>query len=601
MRFAVTALAALALALLGVAAAWSYRVPLLGWAATRLIERQGFGPVRLTVDTVDLHGLHMYDVLLRDRAVRISEVSASYDPLDLLRGGLRRVELAGLEVALVAGQDGIELGGIPLARTAASGGDSPLGGWRVDALALPRARISLEGVSGPVNATLSATLAVATHEIHSTDFVTTITAPLGGASRSVSITAQELAWQAEAAGITHVVIKRAAVMPEDLPWSAQGIDGDVVWHSDQSSAHLEIGQVLNRQRPMLIAPFSLAADASLAGQLLEVTAGATFGGKTAAKLEAKVRHDRPSGSGSASIVVGPVLFQRGSLQPADFFPALGDIVKDVDGAIAVEGTALWSGDSFSPDFRLRLKDLAFAGSAGQFGSVKGEIRFTKLWPPVTAPGQTLAGTIEAAGLPPAAFHLKGQLTARTAVKIEQAVVDVAGGEIAATPFTIDPAARQLDTALTIDHVELSEITKLLNLQGLSGTGRLSGQIPLQVKDDTIVISAGRLAAQGPGLMRYKPDKLPDEIASAGKSVELMLEALTDFHYETLALEIEKRATGEGTILLHLKGNNPAVMAGRPFVFNIGLESNFDRLADYALLALSSAQNVLRRAAGRTGP
>jgi hypothetical protein len=81
----------------------------------------------------------------------------------------------------------------------------------------------------------------------------------------------------------------------------------------------------------------------------------------------------------------------------------------------------------------------------------------------------------------------------------------------------------------------------------------------------------------------------------------MLEALTDFHYETLALEIEKRATGEGTILLHLKGNNPAVMAGRPFVFNIGLESNFDRLADYALLALSSAQNVLRRAAGRTGP
>jgi dicarboxylate transporter DctA-like protein len=601
MRFVVIALAALALALLGAATGWSYRVPLLGWAATRLIERQGFGPARLTVDAVDLHGLHMHDVLLRNGAVRISEVSASYDPLDLLRAGLRQVELTDLEVALVAGRDGIELGGIPLVRTAASGGDSPLSGWRVDALALPRARISLEGASGPVNATFSATLAVARLEIHSTDFLATITGPVGGASRSASITAQELAWQAETAGITRVVIKRAAVMSEDLPWSAQAIDGDVVWHSDRSSVHLEIGQVLNRQQPMLIAPFSLAADASLAAQLLEVTAGATFGGKAAAKLEAKVRHDRPSGSGSASIVLGPVLFQQGSLQPADLFPAFGDMVKDVDGTVAIEGSVRWSGDSLSPDFRLQFKDLAFAGSAAQFRGVKGEIRFTKLWPLATAPSQTLAGTIEAAGLPPAAFRLKGQLTARTAVKLEQAVVDVAGGQIMATPFTIDPAARQLDTALTIDRVDLSEITKLLGLQGLSGTGQLSGQIPLRVKNDTIVISAGKLAAQGPGLMRYKPDKLPDEIAGAGKSVELMLEALTDFHYETLALEIEKRATGEGTILLHLNGNNPAVMAGRPFAFNIGLESNFDRLADYALLALSSAQDVLRRAAGRTGP
>lgn len=595
------ALAALALSLLVAAATWSYRAPLLGWAATWFIERQGFGPVRLTVDAVDLHGLHAHDVLLRDGAVRISEVSASYDPLDLLRARVRRVELAGLEVALVEGQDGIELGGIPLGTAAANGGGSPWSGWRIDALALPRARISLESVSGPVNTILSATLVVAGHDIHSTAFSATITAPLGGASLTASITAQELAWQAEAAGTTRVVITRAAVMPEDLPWSAQAIDGQVVWHSDRSSAHLEIGQVLNRRQPMLMAPFSLAADASSAGPLLAATAGATFGGTAAVRLEVKARHDRSSGGGSASIVLGPVLFQRGSLQPADLFPALGDMVEDVDGTISVEGSMRWSGDGLSPDFRLRLKDLAFAGSIAQFRAVKGEIRFTRLWPPATAPGQTLAGTIEAAGLPPATFRLKGQLTARSAIKLEQAVVDVAGGEIAATPFTIDPAARQFDTALRIDHVDLSEITKLLSLAGLGGTGQLDGQLPLQVENGTIVIRGGKLAARGPGLLRYKPDKLPQEITGAGEPVELMLEALADFHYETLALELEKRATGEGTILLHLKGNNPSVLAGRPFAFNIRLESNFDRLVDYALLALSSAQDVLRRAAGRTGP
>ena len=142
-------------------------------------------------------------------------------------------------------------------------------------------------------------------------------------------------------------------------------------------------------------------------------------------------------------------------------------------------------------------------------------------------------------------------------------------------------------------------TKLLNLDGLSGTGQLDGQIPLQIENGTIAISEGRLAARAPGLVRYKPDKLPPEIAGAGKQVELMLEALADFHYRTLALELEKHPTGEGTILLHLNGNNPAVLDGRPFVLNIRIESNFDRLAAYALLALSSTQDLLRRAARRT--
>jgi hypothetical protein len=598
----VIALAVLALPLLVAAVAWSYRVPLAGPAATWLMARQGFGPVRLTVDAVDLHGLHAHDVLLLRGAVRIGAVSASYDPLDLLRARIGRVELAGVEIALVAGPDGVALGGIPLGGAAAEkGGRLPFGGWQIDALALPEARISLDGASGPAHAMLSTTLVVGQQEIHAGAFSATVSANLAGASRAAAITAQDLALRAEADGTMRLAITAAAVAPKDLPWSAQAIDGDMVWRSDRSSAHFTIGRVLNRGQPMLIAPFSLAADASLAGPLLEATLGATFERKPGARLGARARHDRSSNSGSAIIALGPVLFQPGSLQPNDLFPALGTMVEDVDGKIAADGVVRWRGDGLSPDLKLQLKGLAFATSAAQFRGVNGEINFNKLWPPATAPGQTLAGTVEAAGLPPAAFRLKGQLTAKTALKLDEALVDVAGGEIAAMPFTIDPAARRIDTALRIDHVDLSEITKLLSLDGLSGTGQVDGQIPLKVENGAITISGGKLAARAPGLLRYKPDKLPQEIAGAGAQVALMLEALSDFHYETLALELEKGASGEGTIQLHLNGNNPAVLAGRAFVLNIRIESNFDRLAAYALLALSSAQDMLRQAARRTGP
>jgi len=55
------------------------------------------------------------------------------------------------------------------------------------------------------------------------------------------------------------------------------------------------------------------------------------------------------------------------------------------------------------------------------------------------------------------------------------------------------------------------------------------------------------------------------------------------------------------VVLHLEGANPAVMSGQVFNFNISLESNFDRLADIAMLSLRSAEDLLRRAARRVAP
>jgi hypothetical protein len=42
------------------------------------------------------------------------------------------------------------------------------------------------------------------------------------------------------------------------------------------------------------------------------------------------------------------------------------------------------------------------------------------------------------------------------------------------------------------------------------------------------------------------------------------------------------------------------MSGQAFNFNIRIESNFDRLVEYAQLGLKSTQELLRQAAGRAG-
>jgi protein involved in polysaccharide export with SLBB domain len=122
-----------------------------------------------------------------------------------------------------------------------------------------------------------------------------------------------------------------------------------------------------------------------------------------------------------------------------------------------------------------------------------------------------------------------------------------------------------------------------------------------LKNGKIEIKDGRLSARQPGVLNYRPSKLPDALASAGGSVELALQALSDFHYDKLTLAIDKSSTGEGTVLLQLEGQNPAVMSGQVFHFNIRVDSNFDRLADIALASLRSAEELLRRATRRATP
>jgi hypothetical protein len=274
------------------------------------------------------------------------------------------------------------------------------------------------------------------------------------------------------------------------------------------------------------------------------------------------------------------------------------VAPEIDGSVGATGTLAWSARGITPDLTLHLKNVTLSLPGAELSALAGDITFSSLQPPATPPGQSLSATIQAPGLPPAAFTLKGQLLATAALKVEQATFSLAGGEFATTPFTLDPSAPAVDTTLQVDHVDLAEITRLISIDGLSGTGRLDGKIPLALHGGELAIAGGKLAAKEPGLINYRPSALPPEIAGAGSSVELTLQALSDFHYDTLSLDLDKSASGEGTVLLHIEGSNPAFMSGQVFHFNIRIDSNFDRLADLALLSLRSAEDLLRRAARR---
>jgi hypothetical protein len=457
------------------------------------------------------------------------------------------------------------------------------------------------GMSGPVSLAFSGAAAMTKGDIEATGISATVSAPVTGLGKPATLTIKKLTLQPAAPGGPRLALEDVTVTPKDLPWTVQGLAGEVLFQADKSSAKFTIAKLTNLQKPAMTQPLKLSGTAALTGSHLDFTLAGETLTKTAAKLQAKGKHELGNGSGSATVAVAPLAFKRGGLQPGDLFPILAGQVKDLDGTVGIAGTLRWTAKALTPDLTLTLKDVSLPTSSAQIQSINGAIKLSGFWPPVTPGGQSLTATITAPGLPPAKLSLTGQLAAKPSVKLDRIAVGIAGGEISATSFTLDPASPNIATTLKVDHVDLGEITKLIGLSGLNGSGQLDGQVPFTYKAGKVTIKAGKLAARGPGTLSYKPEKLPDQIAQAGDSVQLAMQALSDFQYDKLSLELDKSETGEGTVMLHLEGSNPAVLQGQVFNFNIRIDSNFDRLADIALLSLKSAEELLRRAATKASP
>lgn len=60
-------------------------------------------------------------------------------------------------------------------------------------------------------------------------------------------------------------------------------------------------------------------------------------------------------------------------------------------------------------------------------------------------------------------------------------------------------------------------------------------------------------------------------------MNLLLQALQNFHYSELSLHLDKSVTHDLVVKLSLLGNNPDVKDGRAFRLNINLETDIGKI------------------------
>ncbi len=159
------------------------------------------------------------------------------------------------------------------------------------------------------------------------------------------------------------------------------------------------------------------------------------------------------------------------------------------------------------------------------------------------------------------------------------------------PFAVRVPITATAFNLVLSDWQLSEIFALYADHGLSGSGVLSGRLPVLLGPEGLTIQGGELASQQPGgTIVYDGGAAGNAVASGNQQLDIALRLLRNFQYDTLAARASFVPSGDLMLGLNLAGRNPDEFGGQAVNFNINVEENLFNL----LRALQLTDDVIRR-------
>ncbi|WP_119301851.1 intermembrane phospholipid transport protein YdbH family protein [Dongia deserti] len=278
----------------------------------------------------------------------------------------------------------------------------------------------------------------------------------------------------------------------------------------------------------------------------------------------------------ANLDMGPITFKPDGLQPADLFPRAKSYLRDFSGSVRLAGPVTWSKGKAKADVKLGLEGLTGQGGPVLFQNLNGVIEIDEPWPVSTRPNQVLAIEQLVTGLPMTNALLRFELHGPQ-LQIAEGRLQMAGGRASIAPTTIALNAAGQRMTLNIDQLSVSELFKITGVAGLSGEGAISGTAPITLFPNGIIVDNAKFAAEAPGILRYDPAQAPAALSSAGDSVGLALQALSNFHYKELIVSLNRKLTGDAELGLHIAGSNPSFYNGYPVEFNLNLSGKLDEV------------------------
>lgn len=272
-------------------------------------------------------------------------------------------------------------------------------------------------------------------------------------------------------------------------------------------------------------------------------------------------------------------------------------ITDPVGQIEAEGRLNWhqrpDADAQPPRISadLGLSDIGLELPWFEVIGLDADIRIEDLLKPRIPKGQRIRVAELNPGVPlrntELHFGLEGDK-----LRIQRLDAQFAGGYLRLDPLTTRLTDQRRRLGIEVERLDLAQLLVEVPIDDLSLTGQLSGRIPVIQEGATIRIDQGRLAALGPGVIRYgsradstrvlAADRLPGGSSQttpppAQGGMDLMLRALEDFHYSELAAQLDGQTGKDLSLRLSVLGSNPALYAGYPIRLNVNVTGALDEI------------------------
>lgn len=165
------------------------------------------------------------------------------------------------------------------------------------------------------------------------------------------------------------------------------------------------------------------------------------------------------------------------------------------------------------------------------------------------------------------------------VEVRNVAMSLFGGLVTSEGARYERSRAVSTPSVVLQGLKVQEILNLEQQKGLEGTGELDGVLPMTVSGGEVTIQNGVIEARPPGgVIRYRPSPESTEaLAASNSQMNLVLQPLSNFHYNTLSARVQY--AGDGTLKLEtkLEGRNPDWQKGRPVHFNLNIEENIPAL------------------------
>jgi hypothetical protein len=341
------------------------------------------------------------------------------------------------------------------------------------------------------------------------------------------------------------------------------------------SGRLDAGRIRDLESPPRFPP--LALELSFAPEEGRLGFEATLAGAAGSlRLRAVGSHDFATSSGQADLHLDPLRLGDGGPALGDLLPRLAASLPPVSGSLEAEGELTWSRAGMDGSVDLGVRDLALRTPVARLDRINGVVRLAGPWPPSVPPGQLVSMARVDFGLELTDGLVRYGVTRDGIVEIQSAEWHFAGGTVR-TRGRIDLFAQERRVELDVEDIDLRQLLELVNLEGLSGEGRLAGRLPLTLRPGHVEIRDALLESSAAGgWIRYRPRGDAAALGMGGQALDDLLQALRNFHYERLSLAASGDAHEALLVKVSLSGANPGYRDGQPYNLNLNIDG---RLGD----------------------